>query len=119
MTNKKKVYSLTKLIEFVGEDKDAIQNMTSIFLSSSIELLEQMDAFEKQGDSVSLAKAAHKLKPSLSIFGLDHLIDTVKTLETNAKENKGGAYIKPLLNELHEGLNVAFEQMRQDFPDLP
>lgn len=118
MSNKKKVYNLTKLIEFVGDDQAAIQNMISIFLNSSSELLEQMDAFEKQGDPASLAKAAHKLKPSLTIFGLDHLVDTVKTIEANAKENKGGAYIRPFLNDLHEGLNVAFKQIRKDFPDL-
>lgn len=118
MTNRKKVYNLTKLIEFVGEDQAAIQNMTSIFLTSTNELLEQMDTFEKQGDPASLAKAAHKLKPSLSIFGLDHLIDTVKTLEANAKENKSGSYIRPFLNELQEGLNVAFKQIRKDFPEL-
>jgi HPt (histidine-containing phosphotransfer) domain-containing protein len=111
-------YNLKKLIDFIGEDEAAIHNMVSIFLSSTPELLEKIKGGFVEGDMVAVGKAAHMLKPTLDIFGVDNMYDPIRRLEMLAKGNNGGNETKKIIQDLDETLAVVFQQIKADYPAL-
>jgi HPt (histidine-containing phosphotransfer) domain-containing protein len=111
-------YNLKKLIDFIGDDEAAIRNMVSIFLSSTPELLEKIKVGFVGGDLVAVGKAAHMLKPTLDIFGINEMYDPIRRLEVLAKSNDGGNETKKIIQDLNETLQVVFQHIKEDYPKL-
>jgi HPt (histidine-containing phosphotransfer) domain-containing protein len=79
---------LSYLREMSGGNKELVLEMISIFNSQVIEFGQSMDQFLNNGDYESLGKLAHKAKSSVSIMGLEHLAQQLKSLENSAREGK-------------------------------
>lgn len=112
--NQEPVYKLDKLIEYIGTDEVAIRNMLNIFLTSSSDIMQQIQTSIADGNLEEVAKNAHKLKPNIDIFGIKCLHETVRTLESLARQNKDPEKIKELVQQLQNTLDVVFKQMKAD-----
>jgi HPt (histidine-containing phosphotransfer) domain-containing protein len=108
------VYKLDKLIEYIGTDEAAIRNMLNIFLSSSMDILQQIQTALVAGNYEEVGKNAHKLKPNIDIFGIKCLHDPVRTLESLARQNKEHEKVKALVQQLQNTLDLVFVKMRTD-----
>ena len=108
------VYKLDKLIEYIGTDEDAIKNMLNIFLSSSMDILQQIQNAIEAGNYEEVGKNAHKLKPNIDIFGINCLHEPVRTLESLARQNKEHEKVKVLVQLIQNTLELVFVQMKTD-----
>jgi HPt (histidine-containing phosphotransfer) domain-containing protein len=108
------VYKLDKLIEYIGTDEAAIRNMLNIFLSSSMDILQQIQTALVAGNYEEVGKNAHKLKPNIDIFGIKCLHDPVRTLESLARQNKEHEKVKALVQQLQNTLELVFVKMKTD-----
>lgn len=115
---KDRSYNLKKLIDFIGEDEAAIRNMVSIFLSSTPDLLGKIKDGFVNSDLVAVGKAAHMLKPTLDIFGVNNMYDPIRRLEVLAKSADSGNETKKIIQDLDETLKVVFQQIREDYPEV-
>lgn len=115
MSTKLKSYHLDKLIAFVGDDPDAIKNMVGIFLHTTPELLETINQSYKQKQPEQMAKAAHSLKPTLDVFGVDSVYDVIRKIEQKAKNATLDDELAGLINTLNGVLETVFEQLKKAF----
>lgn len=110
-----KSYNIKKLIEYVGEEEETIKEMVAIFLKTAPELLVQMvDACEK-GDMNAASRTAHKLKPSLDVFGLDDLGAPIRKIEQSFKNDESPEMIRPVILLVEQRLALVLEQMHADY----
>lgn len=108
-------YHLTKLYSFIGEEPGPVKEMVVIFLQSSTELLQDISTGLTLQDFEKISKAAHKLKPSLDIFGIDDMYDTIREIELNARNKTNPDLIKQRIDQLENRLKAAMLQMREDY----
>ncbi|MDP3462974.1 MAG: Hpt domain-containing protein [Bacteroidales bacterium] len=110
-----RIYKLDKLIEFIGDDKEAILNMVGIFLKSTSGLLTQIQSGLDNKDYVLIGKTAHMLKPTLDIFGIDTLHDVIREIEKKAKAADDVGNLPELINQLSATMQEVFLQLESDF----
>ncbi|MDO8970606.1 MAG: Hpt domain-containing protein [Saprospiraceae bacterium] len=112
-----RLYKLDKLIEFIGDDKDAILNMVGIFLKSTSGLLSQIQTGLLNKDFVTIGKTAHMLNPTLDIFGIDTLHDVIREIEKIAKNADNVEGLPKLIDQLSTTMKEVFLQVENDFPN--
>lgn len=115
MSEKTTLYHLDTLIGFVGDDPDAIQNMVRIFMQTTPELLETINECFKQNYSEELSKAAHSIKPTLDVFGIDKLHATIRKIEQKSRDEELDSEMVALINELNTVLEDVFKALRDKY----
>lgn len=109
-------YNLSKLIDYVGDNPDTIREMIGIFIQSARELCTQMIEACANGDVGLVSKTAHKLKPSLDIFGIESLAQPIRQIEA-AKDNSIECQtLYPEIMRLHQQMAVVMQQLNRDYP---
>ncbi|MBS4057930.1 MAG: Hpt domain-containing protein [Bacteroidetes bacterium] len=111
-----KIYRLNKLIEFIGDDTASVTNMVGVFLHSTPDLVDQIRQGFADNDLVKVGKAAHMLKPTLDIFGIDSMYDTIRAIELNAKNMEHLDQLGDQINALSNELDRVYAQIKTDFP---
>jgi CheY-like chemotaxis protein len=76
-----KLYSIEKLEENCGGNKEFMKTMIEIFISQTSEILNQIQYHIVQKEYDPIKKLAHKLKASVGMLGITVLIPLVKTVE--------------------------------------
>ena len=83
----KKPYTLAKLSQYVGGNKDEIKEMISIFLETIPLDINQLPELAEKQDWQSIYKIAHKVKPSFDVFAMDDILVDIRNIELLAREN--------------------------------
>ncbi|MFK5855426.1 MAG: Hpt domain-containing protein [Bacteroidota bacterium] len=101
----KKLYSLDKISEYVGGDKDEILEMITLFLETIPTDIDKLPEFANNGDWQSVYKIAHKVKPSFDVFAMDDIHADLRTIEVLARNNNEDGNLVALISELIEKVN--------------
>jgi HPt (histidine-containing phosphotransfer) domain-containing protein len=109
------IYKLDKLIEYIGTDEEAIKNMISIFLSTTPDLLLQLKNGLLTENYEEIARSAHKLKPTLDIFGIDNLHEPIRFIEVHAKQKKNLPKITETSTLVEQTLEQVFMNLKRDY----
>ncbi|MBZ0242632.1 MAG: Hpt domain-containing protein [Bacteroidales bacterium] len=115
MSENQELYHLDKLIGFVGDDPAAVKNMVGIFLQTTPELLETINLSFKQRYSEKIAKAAHSLKPTLDVFGIDSLHTTIRSVERKARDGELDNELLELIDSVNTVLEDVFNSLRINY----
>jgi len=115
MSQNQELYHLDKLIGFVGDDPAALANMVSIFLQTTPELLETINLSFNQKYSEKIAKAAHSLKPTLDVFGIDSLHSIIRKIEQKARTKEIDNELFELINKLNSVLEEVFNSLKINY----
>lgn len=115
MSEKITLYHLDTLIGFVGDDPEAIKNMVRIFMQTTPELLETINECFKLRYSEKLYKAAHSIKPTLDVFGIDKLYATIRKIEQKSRDGELDSEMITLINELNTVLEDVFKALRDKY----
>lgn len=102
---KGKLYNLSQVKLFLGEDKQQLGNMINIFLNETPLMLKALnDQLEKQNYE-EVKFYAHKLKSSIDLFQIDGLQNDIRILEKLAVEQDDlpaiGRYVKGITGTLN------------------
>jgi HPt (histidine-containing phosphotransfer) domain-containing protein len=90
-----------------------IDEMLVAFLTSIPKGIEEINSFAESQEWDALARAVHKLKPSLTLMGLHSAKEQALLLEELAKQGKNPAVIKSHTKELSAKLNQALIELRE------
>ncbi len=90
-----------------------IDEMLAAFLKSIPQSIDEIKSHEETKEWNALARAVHKLKPSLTLMGLHAAKEQALMLEELAKQGKNTAVIKAHSKELCEKLNKALNELRE------
>ncbi len=107
-----KVYDLKQLEELSGGMPDMVNTMIDTFLEHSPgQLHELLNAYEK-GNWAQMGALAHKIKPSIDLFGIHSLYEIVRRIEKNGKTDTPGSELDDDVKKVESVLIAAFEQLR-------
>ena len=81
-------FDLSKSLLLMDNDEELLREMLAIFLSTYGEQLQVIRTALTDRDSVALVKAAHRLKGTLSVFGITALTEKAAALETMGKHGR-------------------------------
>jgi HPt (histidine-containing phosphotransfer) domain-containing protein len=113
MVEKKKLFNLEKVEEMAQGSEGFIQQMKQVFIQSTnsalIDIRENID--EKNAKKIS--ELAHKIKPSIDLFNIYSLKDTVRELERLGKEDKPIPELTPLVDKMEKTLKSVFEELKK------
>jgi HPt (histidine-containing phosphotransfer) domain-containing protein len=71
-----------------------------------------MEKLIKDKNWSEVARVAHKIKPSVTLIGLNKLKTTISSLEEEAKKKKRIKLIKELAGEIDKQLKTAVESLK-------
>lgn len=99
---KKDLYDLGYLEELSGGSKEFVDGITETFLKNIPEQMEQMMNAYKAHDLKSMGENAHRMKPSLDLFRIHSLHDTIRFIEAKGKNEMSDPQLETALQEVEE-----------------
>jgi signal transduction histidine kinase/DNA-binding response OmpR family regulator len=110
------VVNKSELLSRLDGDEQLLGELIDAFLADSSSLLEHVSDAVTSQDAISLERAAHKLKGTVSIFGGQAAMQTALELETMGRDrnldNAGGVFAR--LKEQTAALEKALGELRQE-----
>ncbi len=106
-------YDLSKIVELSDNDQDFIKSMVDMFLEEIPKDLDYLATAVVEEDRAKTHEYAHKMKPSVDMFGLDCLSD-ILILEAWGKSNDP-MDINEHFMRVHAQLERAMLQLKRDF----
>ena len=105
--------STTFITEQIGDSPEIIVEMSEVFL----EVLREYQQYIKEGisshDFPSIRLHAHKIKPSLSMFGLKGILELVIQIEKSAHSDQNIVEILELSNKVEAELPLIYHQVEE------
>ncbi len=107
-------YSLDKIQELAGDDKEFITVLVQTFLEEIPEDMNGMIEAVKANNPEKAYQCAHKMKPNLQLFDID-LLSYIKEMEAWSKTSKKKEEIEPVLNRITTTVTQALHELKNDF----
>src|SRR5262249_4905322 len=102
-----------ELLEGVGGDRKLLAELIDVFLADTPKVLRRVKRGAKSGEAKQLKDSAHALKGSVGNFESGRAFESVRRVETLAKENKF-----PEVPEAMRVLEMEIEKLCQSLRDL-
>ncbi len=107
-----KLYDLSQLTTIAAGNEDFVTKMVNMFLDMTPDLVARIEAGLQIQDWAEVRAAAHKMKPSVDMMGIQSLHDVVRGIEGNAKTETNLEQIPELYFTLSDTLEKVYEQLR-------
>jgi HPt (histidine-containing phosphotransfer) domain-containing protein len=110
-----KLYNLNNLKSMIGDDLKAVEEFVSLFLDTSQQTMETLNAAYDEENYTQVGAMAHKLKSSIDLMGIDALKTDIRTIEKIGKNQDDLGELKTLLPRLNEIMEKVYAQMNEEF----
>ncbi len=114
MENSQKHIDLTYLKQLSNGDTKFINEMLSLFIDQTPDMLANMSKYLQAADWKSLSSAAHKMKPSIMFVGLKEIEATVRLVENYASEQVNTEQIPSMLNKIDTVCKEAIVELKAE-----
>lgn len=111
---KGKIYDLEHIKLFLGEDKQQLENMITIFLSETPRMLNDLNQNFDQKKYDEVKFYAHKLKSSIDLFQINGLQKDIRVLEKLASEQNDIPGIEKYVSEITSTLEGVLMDIRKE-----
>jgi PAS domain S-box-containing protein len=111
--NELKNIDLAYLQKMSNNNQKFIDEMLGAFLKSIPKSIEEINSYTEAKEWAALARAVHKLKPSLTLMGLHVAKEKALVLEDLAKQSKNISAIISHSQDLIDQLNQALIELKQ------
>ncbi|QNL21302.1 Hpt domain-containing protein [Hyphobacterium sp. CCMP332] len=112
------ITDLAYLHQYSSNDKDFVQEMVELFLSSTPSFLEEMKSSFENKDYNMVARISHKMKPSMTFMGIKNGKEITIALEDYANEGTDIAKIEEKITELDQLCQLAFSELKVALNEL-
>jgi len=110
-----KEYDLSSLLEMLGNDKDALKDILSAFLSDFPEQMGKLISGIKDKNYDAIAKSGHALKGVVGNFNLIESYALASEIEILAKTSEDIAIINEKTNMLNDDLKNFREWIKEKY----
>lgn len=107
-----KTVDLSYLKEVSNNNQTFIQEMVETFLSTIPKSIEEIQSSTKSKNYEALAKAVHKIKPSLTLIGLSNLKDQAAEIESKARQKKDIIKLETAVTDFCKSLLHSMEELK-------
>ena len=112
MTDETTLFNLNQIEAIASGNQEFIDKMVTMFLDLTPELIARIDRGIASEDWDEVKAAAHKMKPSIDMMGIESLHQTVREVEDRAKNKRDLESISQPFSELKTTLEKVFEQLK-------
>ena len=107
-----KLYNLKQLEELSGGMDEFIDSMIETFLEHTPSQLSEMEAAFKAGNWEQMGSLAHKIKPSIDLFEIPEITNTIREIEKIGKSGSPTADLALKVEQVSNTLKEVFEQLK-------
>ena len=107
-----KLYDLAQLEEVSAGNPEFVDMMVGKFLQLTPALVDRIEAGLQIQDWPEVKAAAHKMKPSIDMMGIESLRTVIREIEECAKTESNLEHIPELYFTLSETLDQVYDQLR-------
>lgn len=108
------LYDLEQLFEFSGGDKDTGRIVIRLFLEQTPGAVAQIKTGWQQQDLVTVAKVAHRIKPTIDMFGAAEASRLIRTVESLARAGKPVDQLRENIDTLERRLEEIMTALASD-----
>lgn len=111
-------YKLDKLSQYFADDKSQIKEMINIFLNTIPPEIEQLKTNAEKEDWFELLKITHRIKPSIDVFDMKHILKDIKTIEKIARKKNNEGNLNNYIQELLKKFNKVYKSLHLELDKL-
>ncbi|MFI5157497.1 MAG: Hpt domain-containing protein [Sphingobacteriales bacterium] len=109
-----KPYDLTTIYAISDNNPEFLEKLLVVFTDAVSADITALKAAANNNNWLEVGQLAHKIKPSLSHFGITSLTDVIRGLEHNTATD--ATYLKAMVNQLDNVMNSVILGLREEFP---
>lgn len=114
-TNSKEAsYNTRSLIQFIGDDINALRNLLVIFIDSTKENLMDMNYAKEEFDIEQISNIAHKILPMFKQLEIKAVIHNLEELEDKSITFSTQEELNTYIEQLEENINGVLAQIKAD-----
>lgn len=115
-TNSKEAsYNTRSLIQFIGDDINALRNLLVIFIDSTKENLMDMNYAKEEFDIEQISNIAHKMLPMFKQLEIKAVIHNLEELEDKSITFSTQEELNTYIEQLEENINGVLAQIKTDY----
>jgi HPt (histidine-containing phosphotransfer) domain-containing protein len=111
---KGKIYDLSQVKLFLGDDKQQLGNMISIFVSETPVMIQALNENMQTKNLDEVRFYAHKLKSSIDLFQINGLQQDIRDLEKLASEKSDVTTIQQYVSDITITLESVIEEIQKE-----
>ena len=111
---KGKLYDLGQVKLFLGDDKQQLGNMISIFVSETPTMIQALNENMENKNLEEVRFYAHKLKSSIDLFQINGLQQDIRDLEKLAMEKNDVTSIQQYVSDITISLESVIEEIQKE-----
>lgn len=114
----KKPYSLGKLTDYVGNNKNDIIEMITVFIDTIPPEINKLSTFANANDWDNVQKIAHKFKASFDVFSMYDILAEIKDIEFLAQNNNIDGSLGLLIDNFLKKFNYIILLLKAEVKSL-
>lgn len=107
-------YNTRSLIQFIGDDINALRNLLVIFIDSTKENLMDMNYAKEEFDIEQISNIAHKMLPMFKQLEIKAVIHNLEELEDKSITFSTQEELNAYIEQLEENINGVLAQIKAD-----
>jgi len=108
------LFDLEKLYALSDGNSEFVTHMVNMFVKMVPEFQDRINNSYQSGDLKDVGDAAHKIKPSLDMMGIDTLYQPIRDLEKEGRSGEDPGKVQELITEVSGTLDRVCEQLKRD-----
>ena len=109
-----KPYDLTTIYAISDNNPEYLEKLLLVFTDAVSNDITALKVAADNNNWPEVGQLAHKIKPSLSHFGITSLTDVIRGLEHNSGTDP--SYLKAMVNQLDNVMGNVLIGLREEFP---
>ncbi|MGQ0829319.1 MAG: Hpt domain-containing protein [Bacteroidota bacterium] len=109
---------LTYLKELANGSNQFMTEMITLFITQTPEALQNIEKYFQNKDWKSLRTVVHKMKPSVSLFGLKEIEGDVRTIEEAAANETNLDQLPQLISKVTTVCKEAIEELEAELKNF-
>ena len=110
--DQEKLFDLDFLSGNLGNDESIRRQLIQVFLSTSGEIISQMEEKLLTGDTDDYRKLSHKIYPSLKLLGMDWAANTITSISAALKEGADTSSQLPAFRAFSAKMEKSFTELQ-------
>lgn len=108
-------YNLSKVNELSDNDPDFARQIVTLFVEEVPPEVKNIREGMKEKDHTRVYQAAHKIKPTLDLLGMDQAYDDVLVIEAWTKVQGKKKEIKGVIKNLRHRVDDTIKELEKDY----
>lgn len=110
-----KTYDLAQLRELAGDSEEFVIEMVSAFLEHGPSQIEEINDAMKTLNYIEVGRAAHKIKPTLDLMGVESLEKVIRKIEQYGKNEENLNELPALIKTVNDEIVEVFSEMKLEY----